>query len=224
MKSNMSQNKITVIIENQKLFETISEIIIQINKKLDKEFELTSFNAKNLTSQTTIVADSDALQLIESHNSFNNIKKIYLLNTTKDFDNKKNIKCELVIINLPFYVNEFFDRVMNDVTQEKNENRGIINFTKYNYDFNSRLLFFENKKLRFTEKENEIFACLINSSSKPVSKKKLLKDIWKYDDQIDTHTLETHIYSLRKKLESKLGLKNFLNHFDEGYQIDRSLL
>ena len=73
-------------------------------------------------------------------------------------------------------------------------------------------------------KENEIFSCLLNYKNEPVSKKQLLKDIWQYDDQIDTHTLETHVYSLRKKLESKLGLGNFLNHFDEGYQLDTSIL
>ena len=63
-----------------------------------------------------------------------------------------------------------------------------------------------------------------NNGGTPLNCKKLLKDIWKYDDQIDTHTLETHIYSLRKKLETKLGLKNFVNHLEEGYQIDKSLL
>ena len=134
MKTNMSKNKITVVIENQKLFGTLSEIIIQINKKLHIEFELTSYNSNNLVYQTIIVADSDALQLIESKDSYNNIKKIYLLNTTKDFENKRNIKCELVTANLPFYVNEFFDRVINDVTQESNENKRIIHFKKYNYD------------------------------------------------------------------------------------------
>ena len=224
MKKNMSQNKITVVIENQNLFETLSEIIIQINKKLDIEFKLNSYDSNNFTFKNTIVADSDALKLIEFNNAYNDIKKIYLLNTAKDLSNNTNIKCEVVTTNLPFYVNEFFDRVSNDVMQASNEKKGIINYKKYKYDFNSRLLFYEDGKLRFTEKENEIFACLINYSNNPISKQKLLKDIWKYDDQIDTHTLETHIYSLRKKLESKLGLKNFLNHLDEGYQIDTSLL
>ena len=220
----MSQNKITVVIENQNLFETLSEIIIQINKKLDIEFKIKSYDSNNFTYQNTIVVDSDALKLIEFNNAYNDIKKIYLLNTAKDLENNKKIKCEVVSTNLPFSVNEFFDRVSNDVMQASNEKKGIINYKKYKYDFNSRLLFYEDGKLRFTEKENEIFACLINYSNNPISKQKLLKDIWKYDDQIDTHTLETHIYSLRKKLESKLGLKNFLNHLDEGYQIDTSLL
>jgi len=224
MKTHMSQNKITVLIENQKLFDILVEIISQINKKLETKFDLTSYDSSNLSIQNTIVADSDALKLIEKNNSNKDIKKIYLIHTTNDFENNISTKFEVVLTDLPFYVNDFFERVTNDVIQESNENKRIINFKIYNYDFNSRLLFYKNNKLRFTEKENEIFACLINYNDKPISKKKLLKDIWQYDDQIDTHTLETHIYSLRKKLESKLGLKNFLKHLDEGYQLDTSLL
>tara|TARA_Y100000748_G_C15503368_1_gene490982 strand:+ start:7515 stop:8189 length:675 start_codon:yes stop_codon:yes gene_type:complete len=224
MKKNMSQNKIATIIENKKLFDTLSEIISQINNKFDIKFELASYGSNNLSFQSTIIADSNALKLIEKNHSLKNIKKIYLINTNKDFGNNTNIKIEIVPIDLPFYANDFFERVINDVVQESNKNKSIINFKNYSYDFNSRLLYYENNKLRFTEKENEIFACLINYNNKSISKKKLLKDVWQYDDQIDTHTLETHIYSLRKKLESKLGLKNFLNHLDEGYQLDTSLL
>ena len=65
---------------------------------------------------------------------------------------------------------------------------------------------------------------MLSYKNKQVSKKQLLKDIWQYSDQIDTHTLEAHIYSLRKKLETELGLENFLNHLEEGYQLDTSLL
>lgn len=125
---------------------------------------------------------------------------------------------------MPFHVNELFERVSNDIQQELKNKKSIINFITFSYDFNSRSLFDSKNSLRFTEKENEIFSCLLNYKNEPVSKKQLLKDIWQYDDQIDTHTLETHVYSLRKKLESKLGLGNFLNHFDEGYQLDTSIL
>jgi Response regulators consisting of a CheY-like receiver domain and a winged-helix DNA-binding domain len=124
---------------------------------------------------------------------------------------------------MPFHVNELFERVSNDIQQELKNKKSIINFITFSYDFNSRSLFDSKNSLRFTEKENEIFSCLLNYKNEPVSKKQLLKDIWQYDDQIDTHTLETHVYSLRKKLESKLGKGDFLNHFDEGYQLDTSI-
>ena len=57
-----------------------------------------------------------------------------------------------------------------------------------------------------------------------MSKKILLKNVWEYNESIDTHTLETHIYSLRKKLEQKLKVKNILEHKRSGYFLNRDLL
>ena len=61
--------------------------------------------------------------------------------------------------------------------------------------------------------------------NKYISKKVLLKEIWSYSDEIDTHTLETHIYSLRKKIAKNSTLKNLIN-FEEkkGYFLNKDLL
>ena len=220
----MSQNKIPILIGDQKLFDTLSEIIVQINNQSNVKFDIAFYDQKTEISSSTIIIDQSALKFLGKENLDNDIKKIYLINDTKDSNAKSHIKSEIITTNVPVHVNDFFDRGSNDITQEIRKNQNIINFNTFNYDFHARSLFNEKYSLRFTEKENEIFSCLINYKNKPISKKKLLKDIWQYDDQIDTHTLETHIYSLRKKLETKLGLKNFLNHLDEGYQLDTSLL
>tara|TARA_B100000945_G_C20253178_1_gene535518 strand:- start:204 stop:866 length:663 start_codon:yes stop_codon:yes gene_type:complete len=220
----MSQNKIPVLIGDQKLFDTLSEIIVQINSQSDVKFDISFYDQITEISSSTIITDQSALKFLGKKNLDNDIKKIYLINDTKDSNAKSHIKSEIITTNVPVHVNDFFDRVSNDITQEIRKNQNIINFNTFNYDFHARSLFNEKYSLRFTEKENEIFSCLINYKNKPISKKQLLKDIWQYDDQIDTHTLETHIYSLRKKLETKLGLENFLIHLDEGYQLDMSLL
>ena len=58
-----------------------------------------------------------------------------------------------------------------------------------------------------------------------MSKKLLLNKVWKYSEEIDTHTLETHLYSLRKKIEEKLGTKNLIIHEEKkGYFINKELL
>ena len=220
----MSQNKIPVLIGDQKLFDTLSEIIVQINNQSDVKFDISFYDQITEIFSSTIISDQSALKFLGKKNLDNDIKKIYLINDTKDSNAKSHIKSEIITTNVPVHVNDFFDRVSNDITQEIRKNQNIINFNTFNYDFHARSLFNEKYSLRFTEKENEIFSCLINYKNKPISKKQLLKDIWQYDDQIDTHTLETHIYSLRKKLETKLGLENFLIHLDEGYQLDMSLL
>tara|TARA_Y100000768_G_C23658598_1_gene532004 strand:- start:21 stop:671 length:651 start_codon:yes stop_codon:yes gene_type:complete len=216
----MSKNKISVLIGEKKLFDTLDEIIVQINDQTDIKFEILFYDKETEFFDSTIITDKFALQLLE----YNNIKKIYLIDNAKDLKVNFKVNSEIILIKPPFHINDLFERVSNDISQELKTNQSIINFINFNYDFNARSLFNQNKLLRFTEKENEIFSCLLNYKNKPVSKKQLLKDIWEYDDQIDTHTLETHIYSLRKKLETKLGLENFLNHLDEGYQLDTSLL
>ena len=219
-----SQNKIPVLIGDQKLFDTLSEIIVQINNQKNTKFDVIFYDQKTEIFNPTIITDKFALKFLENYILDNDIKKIYLINNSENFKINSKIKSEIIETNIPIQVNDFFERVSNDLVQELRSNQNIINFNKFNYDFNARSLFNKKHSLRFTEKENEIFSCLLNYKNKPVSKKQLLKDIWQYDEQIDTHTLETHIYSLRKKLETKLGLDNFLNHLDEGYQIDASLL
>ena len=221
---DISPNKIPVLIGDQKLFDALSEIIVQINNQKNIEFDIVLYDQKSEILNSTIIADKFALKSLENNNLEHNIKKIYLIDNAENLKVKSTIKSEIIEINVPIHINDFFERVSNDLVQELRNNQRIINFNTFKYDFNARSLFDQKNSLRFTEKENEIFSCLLNYKNSPVSKKQLLKDIWQYDDQIDTHTLETHIYSLRKKLETKLGLENFLNHLDEGYQLDTSLL
>ena len=220
----MSQNKIPVFLGEQKLLDALNEIIVQINNQSITKFEILPYKQKAKIKNSTIIADKLALQFLGNNDLGSNIKKIYLINNSKDLRIHSKMKSEIIVTSTPFQVNDFFERVYNDIAQELKNNQDMISFNNFSYDFNSRSLFNKKKSLRFTEKENEILSCLLNYKNKPISKKQLLKDIWQYDDQIDTHTLETHIYSLRKKIETKLGLKNFLNHLDEGYQLDISLL
>jgi len=220
----MSQNKIPILIRDQKLFDSLSEIITQIDSLKDIKFNLVFCDQKIEIFNSTIIADKLSLKFIEDYNLNKNIKKIYLIDNVENLKVNHKQNSEIISTNVPLQINDFFERVSNDIIQELKNIKSIINFNRFKYDFNSRSLFDKKKLLRFTEKENEIFSCLLNYKNNPVSKKQLLKDIWQYDDKIDTHTLETHIYSLRKKLETKLGLVNFLNHLDEGYHLDTSLL
>ena len=76
-----------------------------------------------------------------------------------------------------------------------------------------------------TEKESQILTCLMENTNSYITKKDLLNKVWSYGDSIDTHTLETHIYALRKKIDSKLNIKDLIM-FEEkkGYYINREIL
>jgi len=75
----------------------------------------------------------------------------------------------------------------------------------------------DSKAVRLTEKETEIIIYLFQQNGSSVSRKKLLSVVWEYADNVETHTLETHIYRLRQKLKKELGLDNFLITDDGGY-------
>ena len=107
----MSQNKIPVLIGEQKLFDSLAEIITQINNHIDIKFEILFYDKKIEVFIYIIVADKYAIKLLEN----NNIKKIYLINNTTDIKANPKIKSEIILIDTPTYINEFFDRVYNDI-------------------------------------------------------------------------------------------------------------
>ena len=76
----------------------------------------------------------------------------------------------------------------------------------------------KNLSITITEREIQLIELLYNSSN-PLSKNVILKKVWKYADDADTHTIETHIYRLRKKILSKFKDENFILNFKDGYSI-----
>ena len=69
------------------------------------------------------------------------------------------------------------------------------------YPIKKIIILGDQAKIELTEKEVDILRCLINSGEEYVDKENLLKQVWDYNSDVTTHTLETHIYRLRQKLE-----------------------
>ena len=76
----------------------------------------------------------------------------------------------------------------------------------------------KNLELYLTEKEIN-FLILFSQSDKPVTRNFILKNVWNYSSETDTHTVETHIHRLRKKILEKSGDNNFIKNNNEGYYI-----
>jgi DNA-binding winged helix-turn-helix (wHTH) protein len=220
----MDEKKIQIVLSNEKLLNTLSELIISINKISNIKFQILRYRQNIIIKYPILVIDSESFFSIQKNGGLDKLKRIYLFKTLKDSKILKQDNPEFIEISIPFRISEFFERIINDFTQQSNKAKRERKFKEFIYDYSSRRLFNDTKSLIFTEKENEIFSCLLKYNQKPVSRNILLKDVWQYSDQIDTHTLETHIYSLRKKLEENLHLKNFLKHLKTGYRIDTRLL
>ena len=85
-------------------------------------------------------------------------------------------------------------------------------------DMNSREIIINNLKLKLTEKEINTINYL-SKSNKPVSIDELQKKVWSYQSDIETHTVETHIYRLRKKILNSFNDNEFIISKKNGYQI-----
>jgi len=85
-------------------------------------------------------------------------------------------------------------------------------------DFNSRELSSEKLKLKLTEKEISVILYLFKKKT-PTSIKELRENVWQYQSNIETHTVETHIYRLRKKIIKTFNNKSFIISKKNGYQI-----
>ena len=90
----------------------------------------------------------------------------------------------------------------------------------YILNLNSREMSFEDKKLKLTEKEIDTIVYLFKVASS-VKIQELQLNVWGYQSQLETHTVETHIYRLRKKILKIFGDENFIISKKDGYEIQK---
>mgnify|MGYP001396838144 FL=1 len=141
--------------------------------------------------------------------------KSYLVINTKE---EEEIKDQLLINNFPIKMKKLVE-IININFLKKNYNfQSNIKIGEYKLDLNSRILYFNKLNLNLTEMEANIILFLKNSSN-PSNIKELQKKVWRHVPDLETHTVETHIYRLRKKIKEKFNDENFINSTKNGYEI-----
>ena len=159
------------------------------------------------------------ISLIEDENSLN--KEIKNYNNYLVVSKKKyiNISNQLVIENKPIKIFKLIEKINIEFLKIKFNNQSHIKVKKYTIDLNSREILIQNIKLKLTEKEINTITYLSNSN-KPVGIEELQKMVWGYQSDIETHTVETHIYRLRKKILNTFNDNEFIISKKNGYQIE----
>ena len=222
---NNKNNKIIYLFFQNKLIEnTILEIIDSLNQfSILIDFKILKYIEIEKVTTDIIVVDNLSYKFIEENNLINNFNKIYMLNEKSEIEHN-DLKTELVNIEIPFHVKSLINQIINYHGQTMIQEDTEYKFINFSYNHHQRKIFNSENSLRLTEKENDIFNYFINSNNEHLSKENLLANIWNYNDGIDTHTVETHIYVLRKKIEKKLGIKNIIVYDESGYIINKDLL
>jgi hypothetical protein len=183
-------------------FPVLYNVLFEIKDFLN--FEIANFENENVF-----------LEKIEK----NNLIKNYTI-VTKNFLSNKNINQKSVIHldNKPITFISLIDKINTNLLKQKFSFQSSINIKNYILNLNSRVISKKENELKLTEREIEIILFL-KDKKKPQNINILQKEVWSYVADLETHTVETHIYRLRKKISDKFKDNNFILSLKEGYSI-----
>ena len=155
---------------------------------------------------------------VDSENLLN--EKIKILNNYLVITNKKypNINNNFILDNLPLNIFKLIEKINIEFLKIKFNSQSKVQVNNYDIDLNSREMQLNNIKLKLTEKEINTIT-YISKQNKPVSIDELQEKVWSYQSDMETHTVETHIYRLRKKIFNSFNDNGFIVSKKNGYQI-----
>ena len=185
----------------------LDKIIIEIKDYIN--YKITYFNEK----KDLIKKIGEDKKFLENSIILVNQKDFSLLKSKID---EKQIHC---IAKFPIKISNLIDQLNARLIQQNYSAQSNININKYTLDINSRILKQSDNELKLTEREIDTIIFLKNEN-KPVKVDILQKKVWKYSGDLETHTVETHIYRLRKKIKDIFNDDSFIQSKKDGYIIN----
>ena len=142
------------------------------------------------------------------------------LNNFLVISNRKISKFEdqIIIDNYPIELLKLIENINIKFLKKKYNQQSDFSVGQYKLNLNSRKIFYKSSSLDLTEKEINIFIFL-KESKKPVKISQLQTKVWGHNSKLETHTVETHIYRLRKKINDTFNNDNFIKSTKLGYSI-----
>ena len=206
----------TISIFGNKIF---SEIINEIN--LFSKYKIIYFDDFNKCIEQTIRNNTPIIFFLnkENKNLLSKIKKLPLILVCNSANKKNTYSHELFeYLISPFKILELENKIISIVAKGEFRKNSLINLNDYIIDKNERKIKKNNLDLQLSEKEVN-FLILFSENKEPLSKNFVLKKVWNYSTETETHTVETHIHRLRKKILEKFGDRNFIKNNSKGYYI-----
>jgi DNA-binding response OmpR family regulator len=193
--------QIVNIVEFQTLYNILSEVS-----------DLVSFDILNFESINDFLINID--------NNENKNLTIILKSLNKDLFKCKNIEKKNIIIidKFPITLEKLIDKINIQLIKQKYDFQSKLTLKNYLVNLNSRIISKNKTELKLTEKEVDILV-FFKENKNPQSIINLQNKVWQYSVGLETHTVETHIYRLRKKIKDTFNDENFILSNDDGYSI-----
>ena len=169
---------------------------------------------KNLKNYKGLIIHEDAL----IDKNLKEVIKNANINKIIFYNNKKlNGLEDIDKLSLPASVDQINKVIINNIVKKEFKTNSSLKINDYKLDKNLRRLFKNDLSLELTEKEIDLIELLYKTNF--IKKKEILSKIWKYSEDADTHTVETHIYRLRKKIKEIFKDEEFIKNEKKGYTI-----
>jgi len=205
------------IFGNKILFEIINEIKL-FSKFIIKYYEDLDLCVKDAERQNLLVVFfvSKKYESFFKRRKVNNFPSILIVESSTP----KNMFCSELRdqLNMPFAILELEKKLISLISKYKFKKNSLIQLNDYIIDKNARNIKKNNLHLQLSEKEIN-FLILFSKSREPISRNLVLKKVWNYSSASQTHTVETHIHRLRKKILEKFGDNSFIKNNKKGYYI-----
>ena len=185
-------------------YNSLYEILNEIKDNL-------SFNVENYVSEDDLIENSS----LDLKNSLIISKSKKKLLSNKKINDKNFLDLSL----FPISLNKLVELINIQLIKLKFNHQSKFNIKNYELNLNSKFISKSDLSLKLTEKEIEIILYLNETKTKH-DVADLQKNIWGYSADMETHTVETHIYRLRKKISDKFNDENFILSRQNAYFID----
>ena len=189
---------------NQNIFIINSKILYDILKEVKNlfNFDINFLNEKDLNEQKLQNYENSIFLALESEK----VEKIKSINKSK----------VLILENLPIPLKKLIEKINILILKDSYQTQSEKIIKEYILNLNDKTITKNDKKIKLTEKEMKLILFL-NSKNGPQNIIKLQNEIWGYKSNLETHTVETHVYRLRKKIVKEFKDMNFINSNKEGY-------
>jgi len=174
------------------------------------------FEIKNLFNFDLFENENEQSILKEQKKRVN--KSFIVITQDKLNNNCINNKQIIMLESYPLNLLSLIEKINSNLLMQQYDFQSNISISNYLLNLNSRIISLENKKLKLTEREIQIILFL-KKQKQPININILQKEVWSYAEESETHTVETHIYRLRKKLKKTFDDQNFIKSDKKGYFI-----
>ena len=208
-------NSVLLVFGSKNFYNSIEEIKVNLGYSLlffdfNKPHTYISSSIAGVIIDNQICSNKINLEIV---NKFNKVP-ILLINELNK--NDKISFNEKIILPISFF--DLKKKITNIIAISKFNLNSFIKIKDYVLNKNEKKLVKLNTSIFITEKEVQLIELLFKEK-KPLSKNFILKSIWNYSENADTHTVETHIYRLRKKINNKFNDNNFILSLGNGYSV-----